>query len=328
MDGFSRVIDNFLSTYPLIRTNQGYRRKIMVFDEYLRDLMNLDDGNYTALLRGIDCDGIIESVTYYITKYHISFRITADNYFTVISAFFQYLDENHEIHNANFINITNYNNLKSMVDKTTRALRPSEGKAPIPSDELDNLRRHCETIISTHKTETTDDYLNYCSALILKLTMLVGLKNKEIDKITISDYDTTSNRISINGFSFHLPDTLGTQLKEYMRIRKQIAACSEDSPLFILKNGGSISGKNNEKYWAMEAVLNHKQVERVAKRAVINMITAGIPIDIVINLTGFSSKTCHECIETANEESEYQNQKAKNRILDASLRHMEIYDVL
>lgn len=323
MTEFSVLIEQFLSEYDQPRTVLGYRRKIMVFSEFLKHEMLLVENNYETLLRGLDSEVICQSIHAYIADYHIKFRITAQNYFTVVTAFFKFLDKKHGVTNKTFINSSDYEKLKVSADKIIGGLKKREGKEPISDEDFERLRLSCDSIINEANPDT--QYMAFCSAIIIKITMLIGLKNNEIDKITLGSHDEIKYKLKINGYTLRLPDLLAQQLIKYRQIRNTIGSTSKEAPLFVTKAGKDLKDKNNEKYCSMEESLKHKKSESVAKRAIINMLSSGITSDMIINLTGFSEKVCQQCMEELKENKDIW---ADNRELDVHLRNMEIFDLL
>ena len=323
MKDFNLLIEEFLNEYEQPRTILGYRRKIMVFAEFLKQKMSLVEKNYETLLRGLDRDTICRSVNYYINDYHIKFRITAQNYFTVISLFFKYIDKNHGITNQTFINSNEYERLKNTVDKIIQALKEGEGKEPISEKEFEKLRIYCDYVLNNFNSET--QYMVFCSAIIIKITMFIGLKSNVIDRITVDSHDETRLKLRVNGYTMRLPDVLAQQLIKYRQVRKTIKPYSDEAPLFLTKAGKILKNKNNEKYCSMLEPLNHQKSESVAKRAIINMLSSGVTSDMIVDLTGFSERVCQECMEDLKENKDIW---ADNRNLDVHLRNMKIFDIL
>lgn len=323
MKDFKLLIEEFLNEYDKPRTIMGYRRKIMVFAEFLKLKMSLVEKNYETLLRSIDKDAICRSVNYYINDYHIKFRITAENYFTVVSLFFKYIDKNYSITNQTFINSNAYENLKNKVNQIIQTLKKGRGKEPLSENEFEKLRVYCDYVIDNFNPET--QYMAFCSAMIIKLTMFIGLKSNVIDKITVASHDKIKLKLRVNGYTIRLPDTLAQQLEKYRQVRKTVKPYSSDSPLFLNSVGKMLNNKNSEKYYSMLEPLNHQKSESIAKKAIINMLSSGVTSDVIKDLTGFTEKVCQECMEVLKEGKDF---RADNRTLDAHLRSMKVYDLL
>ena len=317
------MMASFLEKYDNPRTYIGYRRKMMVLFDFLRSEFYMNDTNCRMLLSGLDCNAICRSIEYYIHEYHIMFRSTADNYLTVISLFFKFLDENYSIPNSTFTNSTQFNDLKKSVNEIIQSLKEGECKEPISDAEFEILRLHCDSIIEQCNPDT--QYLVFCSAIIVKIIMFVGLKSNQIHKITVGAHDMSTHKLKVNGYTFRIPDTLAQQLDKYHNVRKLIHPYSPNAPLFVTKSGTTLKDKNSEKYCAMEQSLGHKKSEEVAHKAIVNMLRAGLASDVIRNLTGFSDRVCQECVEMLRESNDALNH---NRNLDIHLRRMEVFDYL
>lgn len=302
----------------------------------------IGDNNYQDILRGIGNDKILSSIDYYVTEYNIKFKVTADNYFTVIKCYFDFISEKFNVKNENFDSIQKFNELKDLVNLKIKqlGLDSSDQKSPIMNSLFEKLNAYCNEKIDTltvdeiinNQIVDEDDYnkplVSFISSIVVKLVMLSGVKNQVISRILYGDLDLNLNKIKINNFWIHLPDRLGMQFKKYDIIRSKIV--KNDSvkyPLFINKKGDPLDS-NSVMFDSLKPIIGNKKAECVAKYTIMNMIRKGINSSIIQEFTSFGNDTFLHCQELVNEEKANEDQKSKNRYLDAKIRSIDNFDLL
>ncbi len=320
-----------------------YKRKLEVFFEFLSVKCGINNNNFEDILRGIGNDKIINSIHYYVKEYDVKFKVTVDNYFTVMKCYFDFISGKFDIRNENFDSTQRFIELKSLVDTKIKELKLdlSRQKSPIIDNVFDNLNEYCnDKIDSLSKDEIIKDQLidsndynkplvQFISAIIVKIVMLTGVKNQVIGKILYKDFDKDLNRLKINNFWIHLPDNLGIQLKKYILVRDSIVTSDSPSyPLFVNKQGVALDTDYNFMFETLKPIIGSKKAECVAKFTIMNMIRKGINSSIIQEFTSFGIDTYLHCQELVNEEKAKEDQKSKSRYLDSKIRSMDIFDKL
>jgi integrase len=320
-----------------------YKRKLEVFFEFLVSYYGVNDNNYSDLLRSLGSDKILNSIKYYVNEYDIKFKVTVDNYFTVIKVYFDFIADKYNIKNNMFDSTQEFTVLKNSVAMLIDDLKldKSKQKSPIVDTIFDNLSKYCNEKIDTLSKEeiignqivSINDYnktlVEFISAIIIKIVMLTGIKNQVIGTIRLGDLDTELNRIKINNYWIHLPNDLGRQIKKYADVRNELVKTdSKEYPLFVNKQGEPIGTDYNFMFDVLKPITGSKKAECVAKYTIINMIRKGINSSIIQEFTSFGNDTYLHCQELVNEEKSKIDLKNKNRYLDSKIRSIEIFDTL
>lgn len=317
-----------------------YRRKIEVFYEYLIVKCGVNNVNYMDILRGINEDRIIESVRYYIKEYDIKFKVTVDNYITVIKAFFNYIEANYNITNKMFDSSIKYSTLIKLINDNIRSfkLNLSKQKPPITEEALRNIISFCEVSIEkvnesiiSKGNEYNNELRTFISSIITKIVILTGVKNYNISEIKYLDYNKQLNLININGFNIHLPDRLGCQMEKYIKIRGLILdynGIDSQQYLFINSKGMKIGKDYSYMFEAVSKVISNRSAESISKNIIMKHIEIGTNLNCIKELTGFSLDTIMHCQELLNDKNGKEDNKSKNRHLDSQIRALEIFDIL
>lgn len=320
-----------------------YSRKINVFYEYLSEKCGVTDINYKEILSAIGEDKLLDSIEFYVTENNIKFKITVENYFTVIKSYFDFISKKYGLNNKYFDSTTKYSNLKDKVDKKIKSLKLEESKqkSPITKNACYKIIECCNKKIKDFNIENIDikemkkensrykDFNLFVSSFITKIIILTGIKNNVINSIKLKDYKPELNIITINGFDIHLPNKLGVQIKKYISVRDQISSNKDvDDPFFINKQGCGIGTNYNFAFAILKDLLNSNSAESVAKYTIIQFINKGININLVKELTGFGDDTFMHCQEIVNEEKNKEDIVAKNRYIDSKIRSLEVFDIL
>ncbi len=324
---YLNYITKFLDKYDTPKTRSSYRRKLMVLHSYLSKKYDLHK-DYEFIIEKIEKNEILNSAKYYFDNFHIDFQITAKNYLSILNEYFKYLSSDYHIKNDNFIDVTIYGELLDEFNILTNSMKATDGYSPITLEEFESLKNECNKVIISYDFQKNNNYLKYCSAVILKLVMLLGLKNNELNLIKLGAFNEQSRSLVINDFILHLPDLYAQQLLEYKKLRSTLNKCDNQSPLFVTKSGKDIGDKNSEIGWIMQDIFAHQQVSAVAKRAIVNLLQTNLPVDFISDLTGYSMVICQECLETLREEGDFKGPKEKNRIIDAAIRSMDAFDLI
>jgi hypothetical protein len=320
-----------------------YRRKIDVFFEFLINNCGVNDNNYREILRGIGNDKIVQSSVYYVKEYDIKFKVTVESFFTVIKCYFDFISKNYELRNENFDSTLKYEDLKKEIQLTIDKmnLNKSEQKSPIISNSLNKVIKYCDEkinllsikeLIGNQKVNPKSynkPLAEFISGIITKIVILTAIKNQVISTLKISDYNKDLNSIKINNFWLHIPDTLGIQMKKYLSVWNELVIeKSDNSPLFINKQGEAINNNYNLMFEVLQSSLGNRSAESVAKYTIMELIKKGANINLIQDLTSFGFDTCLHCQELVNEEKNKEDLKSKNRYIDSKIRSLEIFDLL
>lgn len=323
------------------KSKVGYKRKIDVFFEFLQNECYVNDKNFKETLRGIGIDKILMSIDYYVHMYGIQYKVTIDNYFTVIKSFFVFISKKYNINNILFDSNAELENLNNNVNIKCKELKLKKTKLKdiISDSEFNVLLNSCNSIIrdynvNNYKNEgvcQTDTSL-FLSAIMMKVVMYTGIKNTVIPTIRIRDYDESLNKIIINGVKLDLPDDLAMDLRKYYKVRNNILRVSKgvediekEDIFFITKYGDYIEiPESSVIYKVMKNILKTNEGESLAKYVVMKQLEAGADILQIIELTRLGFDACMHCREELT--LSLDNKKTKEIAL--RLRASELFDIL
>lgn len=318
-----------------------YNRKVEVFFEFLTKYYGVNDNNYKEMLRGIDNIAILKSIEFYVEKYGISFRSTIHLYVSVITSYFNFLNNELNIRNENFDRRSNYSEIKKSVEEKIIELGLVETKghkSPIVEHAFMKLLNNCDEILNTYDMkymlENKRNGKNYpvqifTSAIVTKLIMLTGIKNQVLNTIKLKDYNSELNFITINNFSIHLPNGLGKQMRLYVELRNSIVK-NEDTEyqLFIKSDGTSIGSSYEYAFKLLQDTVGNSSAACVAKYTIMQMIKKGTNLYFIKMLTKFGIDSCLQCQELVNDEKSNEDMTSQNRYIDSKIRSMDIFDLL
>lgn len=218
-------------------------------------------------------------------------------------------------------------------------LNTTEMKEAISEREFKDLLKECDSAIESYDeygysndTSRRKGKTGYfLSAIMIKLVMFTGIKNKVILTIKKSDYNYDLNKIKINGSWINLPDKLSYDMKKYFKVRDDILKTNNihdhnSNPLFIKQCGSPIQKNNISRivYKVMQNVIGTLEGESLSKYVIMNHIEAGMDILEIINLTTFSIETCMNCREQLNMKLD----NDRNRYVNTRLRSSKLYELL
>lgn len=315
------------------RTYQTYGRKLYVFQEYLERL-GINDNSYGAFLHKAKIPELLGGIRYYVETYDIKYKSTTDIFLAALAVFFNFIQERYGIQNEYFDVSSKTKELKSEYDKLVLELKlnSSEQAPPLTETEYQKLCKLCEEKIdlSTDSEILSGDsngiYTFYISSLATKFVLLFGTRNKILRELKISDYDSELNKVKINGYSVHLPDKLAKQMKRYKKIRSQMVSSNEDR-LFI-DNTAKHTLDNAKMFFVLKGVTGNVKAMSVSKYAIIQMLKSQIPVNLVMDFTGYGKDVCKHCQEIVEEENGIFQLNEKAKRLDSGLRRSKSYDDL
>lgn len=334
---FKEVIDNFLERQEK-DSAATYRKKILVFYDYVTGKKDATNINFVSILKNLNIDEIMDSVVYYVKENEIKYISTTDIYISTIKSFFL-----HIAHEYNWINPffeekkyskefsdkykIKMEELKLNAVKQVEPLKENEAKKLIVACD-----RRLEDINLTDLVNGVNNgvFSGYISALISKMVLFYGLSNKSIVNLKYRDYDDVFRKITINGFQVHLPDLLGKQLHEYIELRKEfLKSYKENELLFIdFANPSKSKMDNTKMFFILKEVIGTNQATALAKYAIIQMIRANIPTNLIMEFTGYKKDIYNHCQEIVDEEKGIILKSEKNKVLDLALRQSRLCDYM
>lgn len=130
--------------------------KLLSFFEYLYIKLGLkEDG---VFLKGyfeiVNENDLIESLNYYIVKNHVTAQITANNYISAISIFYEELYEKYGITNEIFLNSEIKKRLLKRTKEIITSLRKTESKDVASDEQYETLRIGLKDTMSQFEYES------------------------------------------------------------------------------------------------------------------------------------------------------------------------------
>ncbi|MBN3382930.1 hypothetical protein FC816_00625 [Clostridium botulinum] len=305
--------------------------KIKVFIEYLYEKYGISgdneefDNTYFYLFND---DDLIESLEYYIEKNSITAQVTAQNYITYITDFFNMLSNDYNIKNDTFINIDLYNKLLSKSKKIIFKLKLSESKEYATDEQYEILNNGIDKFLNelvigdiydeiiqfkSGKIKHVKLYYRFVSAIAIKLIMKFAFSNSTTISLEANNLDMVNNTINVNGFRLELGKELTDILKKYLSVRRYILNLYsiEESKLFIKLNGKQYKNKKNIPEYSsffkiMDDLIKTRAADLFSARRILEMLDKGIDISIIVKL---SDKSIEKCIELQNNNEDEANKK-------------------
>lgn len=299
----------------------------------------LNDKSIQSVCTSIRSDQVIASVDYYVDKSGIKYKATADNYFSALSVFFDYINSEYTWRAGLFIDSGMKNKLRQQYAEEIKKLKlfSKEQSQPLSEEEYERLLLQCNDRINNVEADDllkqegyNSTYTYFVSALATKIVLYTGVKNNILAELPCKAYDEVHNKILINGYSVHLPDELARQMRKYYReVRMQIVQPNENvDALFINRKTEKRNLGNATLFCILQDIIGTKKVAMVAKYRILQMIGQNIPTDIIKQFTGYSDEVVGHCQEMYDENNGGTDMLAKIRKLDSGLRAIENYDVL
>lgn len=317
------------------RTFETYGRKIYVFQEYL-ERQGVDDITYAPFLYKVQIKDILDAIRYYVETYDIKFKSTTDTFLAALSVFFKFIQERHGIRNEYFEENSKVKDLKTSYDELVKELKLNDSlqATPLTDDECEKLVRLCNEKLDNPSIDEIVNgnnngvYSFYISSLITKFVLLFGTKNKVINELCVDAYDHELNKITIRGYNVHLPDGLARQMRKYLKVREEIVPVNAaDNRLFVdITPGQKLD--NAKMFFVLKGITGNAKAMSVAKYAIIQMLKNGLPVNLVMDFTGYSKSVYGHCQELIDEENGIFQLSEKNRKLDSLLRQSRVFDDL
>ncbi len=307
---YSDTVEDFLRTlHP--DTASEYRHKLRVFHSFMKDTKDMSNANYFYIISRATPDDIVDSIEYYIKNCAVKYKLTVDGYFSAIAKFFDYLHSLRRIDNEMFSKKQNRLELRQLIDDTAKKFKLNAKRIfpPLSDEEVDILVERCNEILSdpdldkytfSDNQKYNSDFSDFISAIILKIVILSGVTNDILLSMTTSDVDLKLNKIRLNGYWVHLPDTLSLQLERYFTVRSKIVQDSTNDLLFFsVETSGKTSSSQMMK--VLRDTLGHSRAMSVAKHSIIRKLETGMSPELIMAFTGYSGDVVGHCWEEYNE---------------------------
>ncbi|AEY66623.1 site-specific integrase [Clostridium sp. BNL1100] len=317
------LIQDFLDSENLSESSKPiYENVLRFFGGFLRE----NDCKFETLSEF----DIFRSLDIYIADRKIKYENTARFYISSVKDFFIFCDKRNFEKNKDLASLIGYRNTDNgFEDKvnikinsliSTKTISTEKTGVEIDSNELKRLIDECDYIIDNFNSNDLEaniyngKYTSYISALGAKILSYTGIKvglllslKKECTKI--DKFLVIENKKTKKSFSVQIPKRLYKQLVNYRdEIRNrliQVKKINDNNDFFLIDfNGMPLTNKpfNNLIY---EYIGQNKEMgsatARLSKRAIIDMMTAGMSIKIIKDLTGYGDKVLDYCKEKADE---------------------------
>lgn len=305
--------------------------KEKVFIEFLYerfgDLSNdseVFDNEYFTLF---DEGHLIESLKHYISKNHVTSQVTAENYITFITQFFNMLSDKYDIKNEIFVNKELYKSFISKSKEIISKLKESESKDIASDVQYEELNSGIENFLNKLSIDEIYDEINkfkdksyadkkiyfkvynrFVSIISTKLVMKFALANKTLTSLELNNLDMENEVLNVNGFKLPLDKELIELFKKYLEIRKYVLnlQSKQQSTLFIKPDGEpyiTVSQKEEKPdctrfFKIMNDCIKTVAADLFASRRILEMLDKGIDIPTVAKLSGRGKDKCAELQES------------------------------
>ena len=288
--------------------------KLLSFFEYLYIKLGLKEDE--VFLKGyfeiVNENDLIESLNYYIVKNHVTAQITANNYISSITIFYEELYEKYGITNEIFLNSEIKKRLLKRTKEIITSLRKTESKDVASDEQYETLRIGLKDTMSQFEYESirqeltdynnksiknAEQYYSLLSVITVNIVLEYAIKQISIARLLFSALNLGEKYIKINGYKLPLNDDMVRLFNLYLPIRSFVLQTfSENSEwLFVTAEGQSClrptkGGKGQINYDTFFKVVGDytegkKSLIPFANRRIIEMIRARVDISTISELT-------------------------------------------
>jgi len=332
------ILENHINKFLYDRPVEGYKKDLGVFKKFLKEVKRINPESIDYFIQGFRTDGIIESLDFYIRDNDLTSINTARRYSSCLREFLRYIIHHNNIENGELrfeLGAPAYDEksftfkINSYISQDKR-LKETEGFIAINKTDRDSLIEESDLTLKSEKIfkkaiKQQKYYNKFRSALIMKLTLLTGVKYEILRTIGKKDLNLKHDLITINDLMIRLPINLSEDFYKYEEINSKIARSNLDRDIFFIEyNKSVISNKTATTSSFLKGILGRGDLNGIIKYTISEMIKKGVNESIIKKFTGIGSKTFDECQEYVN--NLYQIKT--NRYLDSKIRSMEIFDLL
>lgn len=305
--------------------------KLLSFFEYLYIKLGLkeDEKFLKEYFEIVNENDLIESLNYYIVKNHVTAQITADNYISSITTFYEELYEKYGVTNEIFLNLEIKKRLLKRTKGITTSLRKTESKDVASDEQYETLRiglkdtmSHFEyedirqelTDYNNKSIKNTEQYYSLLSAITVNIVLEYAIKQISIARLLLSALNLREKYIKINDYKLPLNNDMIRLFNLYLPIRSFILQTfSENSEwLFVTAEGQSClrptkGGKGQINYDTFFKIVGDytegkKSLTPFANKRIIEMIRAGVDISTISELTEKPANTIAKLDDVSREQ--------------------------
>lgn len=323
------LIEAFIQVKP-----KEYEKDIRIFIEYIESIKM---PVAKEVLQGMRTKNILDSIDFYIKERGINSVSPVKRYVSAIAEFFKFIIGNGDIDNKEFYNEillptivpkSYWGRVNEKIAKDSR-LREKDIFDILERSEVTSLIENCNTTMAAYcdNADIKKNYNKVLAALSIKLIALTGIVYRDIRTIKMSSEIIDYNTLNINGFRFYLPITFSKQLKDYLKLRKDILTRYEidQEYLFITFKGEQLPVQTHLISSFLGTCTGRKDLNGLIKYAIKEMILAGVNDSVIGKFTGAGPDLISQCINEVDVPSGSLNW---NRYLDSKLRSIDTFDLL
>ena len=288
--------------------------KLLSFFEYLYIKLGLkeDEKFLKEYFEIVNENDLIESLNYYIVKNHVTAQITADNYISFITTFYEELYEKYGVTNEIFLNLEMKKRLLKRTKGITTSLRKTESKDVASDEQYETLRIGLKDTMSHFEYESirreltdynnksiknTEQYYSLLSAITVNIVLEYAIKQISIARLLLSALNLREKYIKINDYKLPLNNDMIRLFNLYLPIRSFILQTFSGNSewLFVTAEGQSClrptkGGKGQINYDTFFKIVGDytegkKSLTPFANKRIIEMIRAGVDISTISELT-------------------------------------------
>lgn len=328
------IVSYFSTLQP--DTRAAYRKKIETFKAYLVDQKGMTEKNCINLLKGLDINDFVESMTFYVEQNNVKYRASADIYFACVRELLKYISANYECKNMYFDNKSYDLILKDKYEDEIKRLKLNicEQVRPLSDAEAENVIVECNKVLDNVNFDAISSgkwdgaFSRYLSAILSKLVLCCGTSIKSIRNIKLNEYDSLYGTIIINGYKVHLPDGLKKNMDNYIHFRSMVSGADENQNLFIdFANPEKDKLDNTKMFFILKELIGTNQATALAKYAIIQLIRQGTPSNLIKDFTGYKDLIYNHCQEIVDEEKGIVSNSEKCKKLDVNIRMSYVNDL-
>lgn len=296
----------------------GYEYKSPSFENIYFSLFTIDD--------------FLESLEYYISTYHITAKITAQNYLTFIKNFYEMLNEKYNIRNDIFFNFELKDELDTRAKDIILLLKDTENKNIATDEQCEMLDTGINEFLLNHNIEqiyddfckiknsktTNRNYNRFVSIIAIKIIMEYALTNLITVSLAMENLDVDNKMLLVNGFNLPLSEELSVLIKDYLRVRTEILKNNaiESNFLFVKSNGEAYKKSYETRenvcdvvnfFAIMADVLETQSTDIFASKTILGMLEKGVDVSTIYKLTNKSEKKCIELQNISYTDTERNN---------------------
>ena len=304
------------------RTNKNTKLRFFIeflLKEYeLKSCADFDN----ELIKSFDEGFLVRSLQYYIDKQRITARITANNYISNITSFFDKLASEYGLINPVFWNPDQKASflekarhiiltLKDTPEIEVASKQEYDDICAIITDYSNDLVHINKEILEQLEMAVADlaqgtdrfagKYTNLLSCVASKLALLYGFKNDVIADIKFDDINLTAKALQRDKYALPIDDELELLLREYFTCRQVVLTGLkfDNDHLLITAKGSQIKDArgnvNNSILFKIPSKRQGKYSNmKYSRRRMLDMLRNGADLCTISEITGYPINFCVE----------------------------------